>query len=149
MKKPERIYKCSICGSIEHNSLRHFEKTSKLCKKCGRELNITDFTTKGVSHQGTYKYRSSTCKECSKNKTAYNYRKDVHTRLMFLLGGVRSRVRIGNLAFDLELEWLEELYAKQEGLCYCWFINAMKHDLGDESFINLCKTITRYSRGVR
>lgn len=94
------------------------------CFKCGQWLTSDNFQLKDRSSNG-YEYRDyldKRCKKCKqkemkKVRASYNIDNARHYLFMHRIHGCKSRAKAKNLDFDLTLEYLEELWNKQNGFC--------------------------------
>lgn len=117
---------CIECGkhTPSNRTLTRFNESGQLiCRTCGLYKDIDQFQ---LNSQNTARLgRSTQCKKCVADykKAARTNSKniDINTYLGSLLNGCKTRVRKTknrrNLQFDIDLEFLIDLYNKQSGLC--------------------------------
>jgi hypothetical protein len=105
----------------------------KLCPVCKKVLQISRFYTRTYRSKTTgesYIRIRSQCKQCEKlsvNRETVNTRRKVYRRNKKLTGNVRHWIserlsdwnsRTTNIQGNLTTDYLEDLYNKQNGLCY-------------------------------
>lgn len=116
--------KCEDFRTIEENVKEEDGMRLYKCFKCGQWLPASEFQQKDRSTNG-YEYRDRLDKRCRKCKqkemkkarSLYDLDTARHHLLVHRLHGCKSRAKAKNLDFDLTLEYLEELWNKQNGIC--------------------------------
>lgn len=102
-----------------YKSQRLLDNNIWVCSSCGRELELTkiNFYKRTDSPTG-FAYR---CKNCvGKDPSRYDRKSDSENLKQYLketLNGIKQRARKKNLNCDLTLEFLLDLYHKQNELC--------------------------------
>mgnify|MGYP000476351523 CR=1 FL=1 len=112
--------KCSICGGLGHKKSSHDLRPSiKKCCCCKKEKTIDCFRLykKRINIDTAPRYQA-TCIDCDKEKSKNRYRSTVKARLGYLLASAKSRTKNTNMEFDIDLDFLCNLYKKQQGLCF-------------------------------
>lgn len=141
-KKPVKCV-CESCGLVTNKRLResnrkHICKTiidgNKKCFKCKTFKPVEEFSKNRSTIDGYQKC----CKECFANydsvKSNYKKKNDtLKTDLMVYLrnktSSLERKCKIKNLDFDLDKNFLYEMYLKQEGKCFFTDIE-IKHNIG-------------------
>ena len=138
---------CPVCGEELPLTRDYFSRYGdntgyhKVCKKCEEKLHIehewkdglllchdclkykeeSEFSANGSS-SAIRNNRRHICKSCAserqrKHDLALDSKDKLIKCLRFRLLGARDRAAKSGIPFDLTLEFLEELWAKQQGLC--------------------------------
>ena len=91
-------------------------KATKTCSKCKRTLPVTKFYLRGgpdARKKGREGQPYGHCTDCRLTKRNNN----PHAYFIQLLGHVRRRARQRQLTYNLDADFLNELYKSQCGLC--------------------------------
>lgn len=101
---------CKICGNLESKKYHHqFKEKRNLQNKLWKQNKI-----KENPNYNKERY----LKDIENYKKRANlYRENPHNRLVQILGSARKRAKDKNLLFDLDIEFLENLWEKQKGCC--------------------------------
>lgn len=101
--------------------IEHIKDGKVLCKRCGEYKNPEDF------YVGPYKcrmYRSYYCKKCEierRKEREYKLKDviddDIEKYVKRILSGCRTRVNQKSLKYDLDIDFIIDLYNKQNGKC--------------------------------
>jgi hypothetical protein len=86
-----------------------------VCTVCKEEKDVSLFTSNKNKPNGKMSY----CKDCNNDRNK-RYRRDSTNVLRAckrVYGYLQRRVRVKNLKIDFDVEFLVEIYEKQEGLC--------------------------------
>lgn len=97
-----------------------FKEGKKECSRCEEILLVNLFAEYPISKRG-YRYLYSHCKNCDRKRTAKFKNKKSETiegRASFLLTNLNRRCRDKNLVSEIDLEYIVELWNKQNGKCY-------------------------------
>lgn len=95
------------------------------CFKCEQWLPIDNFQLSDGNSGHKYYYRDGLDKRCKKCKqkemkkarASYDIDGARHYLFTHRINGCKSRAKAKNLDFDLTIEYLEELWNKQDGVC--------------------------------
>lgn len=130
-KKPVKCV-CEACGVITNKRFResnakHICKPiidgKKKCFKCKTFKPVEDFS----KNRSTFDGYQKACKECFSNydsvqkgykKKSALLKSDLKTYLRNKTSSLERKCREKNLYFDLDKEFIYNLYLKQEGRCY-------------------------------
>lgn len=133
--KKDVINKCSVCGEQGHNKRFHeVRRTEKPCGGCKRILPIGRFRIQRVKRANgrIVENKSYLCADCDIVKSAERYRSNPKNRLGYLLYSAKSRSVKEGRAFEIDIEYLCNLYEQQAGLCF-YTGRPMSLDTGDDA----------------
>jgi len=144
--KPVKVV-CKQCGCIGNKRLSESNRkhicnsiinNEKRCFKCKQFKDVSDFSKNRSTSDGYQKV----CKNCFagyesvkrhyKNKTI-KYKTTLKQYFSQKVSNIRRKSEIINLPFDLDTDFLLDLYKNQDGKCYYSNIE-MKHNIGVCSF---------------
>ena len=172
--------KCSVCGKSGHNKRYHsnLNVKEKKCNMCLLQKPISEFYKQRKINSGGRKvfYLNHICKKCDNASSRSRVVESIENKISASFRASQSRSKKDNIPFDIDIDYLLELYKKQDGKCFyskiemskergdytisidkkepnlgyvkgnivlcCWLINNMKRHLGEDRFINMCKTIS-------
>lgn len=103
--------KCKLCGQSGHNRTTCLRKKKK-CSCCKQLKYIKEYNSNGSKG-----YLRSRCKSCEYANSTNKHFNNLRYRLSQLLGSAKWRSKQKNIEFDITLDYLNELYNKQNGLC--------------------------------
>ena len=141
-KKPVKCI-CEFCGIISNKRYRestrkHICKSiingKKRCFKCKEFKQVDDFS----KNRSTFDGYQKVCKDCfSSYEVVKNgiikkhnlLKTDLKVYLRNATSGIERKCKVKNLNFDLDKEYLFNLYQKQNGKCYYTGLE-IKHNIG-------------------
>ena len=100
---------CSICGEVGHKKSFHYK--SKKCPICNIVKPIDDF------YKGK-KYYYSNCKTCNNVISRNFYTKTVEGKMRKIFNAAKCRSIKENIPFDITIEFIFDLFKKQNGKCF-------------------------------
>jgi hypothetical protein len=103
--------KCKLCKQQGHNKTT-CSRSKKRCSCCKNNKDIKEFNSNGSKG-----YLRSRCKSCEYTHSTNKHFNNLRYRLSQLLGSAKWRSTKKNIEFDLSLDYLHELYNKQNGIC--------------------------------
>ena len=106
------IIKCSYCGKESEKRLAEINRQ----KKKGKQQFYCGLSCSGKSETNLRKL-SRHRTDFPKNNPHANNRKDKFTPFRYQLGAAKKRAKRYNREFDLDLEYLKELWDFQNGKC--------------------------------
>lgn len=114
-------------------NFKSYEETKILCKSCNKEKSIKKYQygRKGKKHQ----YRFLFCNECRNSATRRRNYSSIENYIKFITGNLAKRTKLNNIDFDLDYEFLINLYKKQEGRCFYTDV-LLKYGLGKQMHQN-------------
>lgn len=145
-KYPVKVV-CESCGMIANKRLREANRKhvcksiiddNKKCFKCKTIKNISEFSKNRTTFDGYQKV----CKDCFSNyecvKRGYKtksikYKTTLTQYFSHKITNAKKKSEIKNLPFDLDVNFLLELYKNQNGKCFYTGIEIM-HNIGVCSF---------------
>ena len=99
---------------------QHIVKTwepDKWCSQCEKRVLKEEFgkcPRKRPDGRVYYDFRNA-CRRCLRNKQRKDYRTDLNKRAAKMVQGIKTRCKKNNLSFDLDVEWLHDIF--QKGVC--------------------------------
>lgn len=134
---------CEACGQIANKRYRESNRKhvcksiidgKKKCFKCKIFKSVEDFS----KNRSTFDGYQKVCKKCFANydsvkkgykKKSENRKNNLNTYLNYKTTNLKTKCKQKNLDFDLNNNFLYELYLKQNGKCYYTDIDIV-HNLG-------------------
>jgi hypothetical protein len=116
--------KCKICATKvkDINALakqNYLEKNLWTCSACSKllELNKNNFYKRNDSTTGFQNRCKNCCKKDPKRTERYIKKDDIYLFLKDRYYGAKNRALKKNITFDINLDFLKELWISQKGLC--------------------------------
>jgi hypothetical protein len=93
------------------------KQDTKVCKACGQDLPLADFSLQRRDIPSGY--RSNKCTACDALISKARYRSSFHARFGYLLAAAKHRAsKKYNIPCSLTVADLESIYKEQAGLCF-------------------------------
>lgn len=114
--------KCSVCSQSGHNKRYHSNLNVKVkkCNVCYLEKPISDFYKKRKINSGGREvfYPSHRCKKCDNVNSRSRAVESIKNKIFVSFRAAKSRSEKDNIPFNIDINYLLEMYKKQNGKCF-------------------------------
>lgn len=107
---------CDMIKDRERIRINPIKDGKLKCLKCGQYKNFDDFS---VGMAKSRNFRSTICKECEiqKKKKSVNNEINPYNYIKSLVNNAKTRSKLKNIEFNIDTDFIYELYEKQNHKC--------------------------------